>query len=128
MENYTMFKIQRETLGITQKQLADEIGVGVTQISQYENGYILSDKILEKIQSGIISVRDRIYPERTYERIVYTLNLHTALYNVSETINDRMRFANKITRDISYIMEYLQKEQNERERNRRQYGGNWGRR
>lgn len=101
MNRNDMAKTQREILGLSQKNLAEMIHVPQTYISKYETGEELKPEIVEKIHSGLTSVRDKMYPENAYERQIYILNLHCALFGKSETFN------NKMMRDITFLIQFI---------------------
>lgn len=117
MEQNTMARIQRESLGMTQKQIADEARVSAATVSKFENGEEVSEVVRLAILHSITSIKDRLYPDKTYERSCYMLKLYIALFCASETFNDKMRFLNKIIRNVTYIQEYVLSEQ--RQSNRR---------
>lgn len=107
MTRNDMAKTQREILGLSQKNLAEMIEVPQCYISKYENGDEVKPEIVEKIHGGLTSVRDTMYPENTYERQIYTLNLHCALFGKSETFNDKIEYCNKMMRDITFLIQFI---------------------
>lgn len=102
-----MAKAQREILGLTQKQLANETDIPACYISKYENGDEIKPEIVEAIHAALTSIRDRFYPENSYERQIYTLNLHCALFSKSETFNDKIEYCNKIIRDTTFLIQHI---------------------
>ncbi len=108
MERFEMAKAQREIMGMSQKQLADSIdGVSQCYISQYERGEVVKPEIIDAIHKGLTSIRDKMYPEGSYERQIYTLNLHCTLFGKSETFYDKLEYLNKMTRDITYLIQFV---------------------
>lgn len=107
MNRNEMAKTQREILGLSQRNLAEMIQAPQTYISKYENGDEVKPEVIEKIHAGLTSVRDKMYPENTYERQIYTLNLHCALFGKSETFNDKIEYCNKMMRDITFLIQFI---------------------
>ena len=103
MKRFEMAKAQRELMGLSQKRLAEISGVPQTTISQYENGVAVDEDRVEAIHSGLISIRDHLYPDKTYERQVYLMNLHTKLFECSESFYDKIEYLNKIIRDATFL-------------------------
>ena len=57
-------KKKRERIGKTQQQLADEVGVSIVMISQYENGrYMPSAEKLPKLAKALGCTIDELYRE-----------------------------------------------------------------
>lgn len=115
MNRNEMAKTQREVLGLTQKKFSEMSGINVCYISQYENGSLVSEEIGQRIHSALTSIRDKLYPEKTYDRMVYTFNLHCQLFGRSETFFDKCEYLNKIIRDATYMLSYImtEKKQND---------------
>ena len=109
MKRFEMARAQRELMGISQKRLAELAGVPQTSISQYENGNLasLDEERVEAIHNALTSTRDRLYPEKSYERQVYLMKLHTKLFEYSETFNDKMEYLNKVVRDVTFLEQYV---------------------
>lgn len=107
MYRYEMAKAQREILGMSQKQFADSIGMSQGYISRYERGEEMKPEIVESIHKGLTSLRDKMYPEGSYDRCIYSMNLHCALFGKSETFNDKIEYLNKIARDVTYLIQFI---------------------
>lgn len=103
MKRFEMAKAQRELMGLSQKRLAEISGVPQTTISQYENGIAIDEDRVEAIHSALMSIRDRLYPDKTYERQVYLMNLHTKLFECSESFYDKIEYLNKVIRDATFL-------------------------
>lgn len=114
MSRNTMFRIQRETLCMTQKQVAEKIGLSASYISNFENGLEVSEEMMNALMGGITGIRDTLYPSDSYERKCYTINLHLALFNAAETLNDKQYFLNKVVRDATYLQEDLMNQQKQK--------------
>lgn len=119
MEAFVRMRIIREVLCLTQKQVADLADVPACYVSQIENGKEVSEVIFAKVEKALMSHRDKMYPEGSYLRNMYTLNLHVAMLNNAETINDKLYFTNKVSRDASYVMGDILESQKAAERDKR---------
>ena len=125
METCTRFRVQREALGISQRQLAEYAKVPQCYVSNIENGKEVSEEIFNKLSKALASYRDKMYPENSEIRNMYTINLHLSMLNASESINDRLYFCNKVMRDATYIMNDILEDQKaaEKERRNKNYRG-----
>lgn len=105
MKREVAFKIQREAMGLTQKDIAEWAGVSLGTVSNYENGKDVRDIYVKQLEDTLRSTKDRIYPQHSRERSEFSVRFYERMWEESETENDKRRFLNKLLMSIAYIQE-----------------------
>lgn len=105
MKREVAFKIQREAMGLTQKDIAEFAGVSSATVSNYENGADVKEAYVKMLEDTLRSTKDRIYGQHTRERTEFSIRFYERMWEESETENDKRRFLNKLLMSIAFIQE-----------------------
>lgn len=118
MRREVAFKIKREAMGLSQKDIAEFAKVSGSTVSMYENGAIVKESTIKLLEDTMYSTVDRIYPYNTRDRYEFNIRMYERMWEMSETTNDKKRFLNQLLLSIAFIQkDDIQKERPNYSRN-----------
>lgn len=120
MKREVAFRIKREAMGLSQKDIAEFAKVSGSTVSMYENGQLTKESTIKLLEDTMYSTIDRIYPYSTRDRYEFNVRLYERLWEVSETVNDKKRFLNQLLLSVGFI----QKDDIQKERPNYSHSGN----
>lgn len=91
MKREVAFRIKREAMGLSQKDIAEFAKVSGSTVSMYENGQLTKESTIKLLEDTMYSTIDRIYLYSTRDRYEFNVRLYERLWEVSETVNDKKK-------------------------------------